>query len=132
MNGSGDKSPQAPNTASALPCRQRYLMMIERLFPAHAAPRPGSHGDGCGRISRERLKAQRARLATAMAAEAERGIAGHWSFDANRLLALRQALDQCQALLDATRPAAAEESTCDRSKRQNAAVETHGGVPNSI
>ncbi|GGE95019.1 hypothetical protein H1W37_04495 [Stappia taiwanensis] len=131
MNGIGDKSPQAPDAASALPCRQRYLMMMDRLFPDRAAPRPGTR-DGCERISREGLQAQRARLAAALAAEAGRGIAGHWSFDANRLLALRQASDQCHALLDAIGPGTAEKPSETPGKRKNATVETHGGVPNSI
>lgn len=133
MNGIGDKSPQAPDAAPTFPCPQRYLMMIDRLFPARAAPRPGARdGAGGDSIDRDELEAQRARLAAALTAEARRGAAGHWSFDANRLLALRQASDQCHALLDAAGPGRAEERTRRRGKRKNAAVGLHGGVRNSV
>ncbi|NRG19420.1 hypothetical protein HPQ64_17140 [Rhizobiales bacterium] len=63
-----------------------YLRLTERLLP-------GLHGDRASLpFSKELLKRDRKLLQLAHDNERRRGIAGHWTFDPNRLIALRQAV----------------------------------------
>lgn len=74
---------------------ERTLDRIARLVPLRgarptlAAPSPALAGPALGVLART--------LATAYRGERRRGLAGHWTFDANRLVGLRQALEAVAA-----------------------------------
>ncbi|MXN65735.1 hypothetical protein GR183_12540 [Stappia sp. GBMRC 2046] len=64
-----------------------YLRLIQRLLP-------GLHGELEHRpLNGELLIRHQVLLQRAHDAERRRGIAGHWTFDANRLIGLAQAVE---------------------------------------
>lgn len=73
----------------------RYGRLAARLLPSRSRSVPLAEADRPA----ERLEKDVRLLTEAILAERARGAAGHWSYDANRLLALREALSLARSLL---------------------------------
>lgn len=106
-----------------------HLRRLARLIalPRPAGPCPpggpenGAPGNGASARATARIETQRAlvgRLGRALDGELRRGRAGHWSFDANRCLALEQALAEARrGLLRLEQQATANDGSANRHEK---------------